>query len=64
MSLSAFTRSDFVDRVHPTLAKWSAIWLVAAAAAEPLGTGPSNVIGGCLFFTLLAAGGYREFEKS
>lgn len=60
MSLSAFTRSDFLDRVHPTIGKWSAIWLVAAAAAVPLGTGPSNVIGGCLFFTLLAAGGYRE----
>ena len=60
MSLSAFTRSDFLDRVHPTIGKWSALWLVAAAAAVPLGTGPSNVIGGCLFFTLLAAGGYRE----
>ena len=37
-----------------------AFWVVAVAASVPLGSATSNVLGGCLLVTLLAAGGHAD----
>ncbi len=58
MTARFLLRSDFFQRVHPVLAQWCAFWVVAVAASVPLGSATSNVLGGCLLVTLLAAGGY------
>ena len=52
-------RSDFLDRVDPTLGLWCGWLVVAVAASVPLGTAASNVLGGALLVTLILAGGYR-----
>ncbi len=59
MNAGLLLRHDFLDRPHPVLARWSAIWVVAVAASVPLGSAATNVLGGCLLLTLIAAGGYR-----
>ena len=60
MTASILLRSDFLQRPHPLLARWCAFWVVAVAASVPLGSATSNVLGGCLLVTLLAAGGYAD----
>ena len=60
MTASILLRSDFLERPHPDLARWCAIWIVAVAASVPLGSATTNVLGGCLLVTLLAAGGYAD----
>ena len=52
-------RSDFFGRIEPTLGLWCAWLVVAVAASVPLGTAASNVLGGALLLTLIAAGGYK-----
>lgn len=53
-------RSDFLDRTDPLLAQCCGWLVVAVAASIPLGSATSNVLGGALLLTLIAAGGYRE----
>ena len=52
-------RSDFLDRVDPTLGLYCGWLVVAVAASVPLGTAMSNVLGSLLLIALILAGGYK-----
>ncbi len=53
-------RRDFFSKSHPMFGVWCGWLVVAVAASVPLGSAASNVLGGALLLTLLAAGGYQE----
>lgn len=52
-------RADFFARVDPFLATCCGWLVVAVAASVPLGSAASNILGGALLLTMIAAGGYR-----
>ncbi len=58
MTPIALFRSDFFRRPEPTLLNWCSWLVVAVAFSVPLGSAMSNVLGGALFVTLIATGGY------
>ena len=60
MTRIALFRSDFFRRSDPTLLTWCGWLVVAVAFSVPLGSALSNVLGGALLLTLIAAGGYLE----
>lgn len=60
MTRHMWLRRDFFVRSDPRLATWCGWLVVAVAASVPLGSAASNVLGGALFLTLVAAGGYQE----
>ncbi len=60
MTRSLWLRRDFFAKADPMLATWCGWLVVAVAASVPLGSATSNVLGGALLVTLIAAGGYQE----